>query len=57
MGLDAMPEVMTVQELMDFLKISRSTIHRAIRDGKLEAFKAGRDLRFEKQAVMKWVKK
>lgn len=57
MGLDTLPEVITVPQLADFLQISVQTVKRAIKSGELEAFKVGRDWRIEKESVMKWVKK
>lgn len=57
MGLDNLPEILTVKQLADFLQISEATIKRAIKAGKLEAFRVGRDWRIEKHCVMDWVKK
>lgn len=57
MGLDKLPEVITVKQLADFLQVSELTVLRAIKAGNLDAFKVGRDWRIEKEAVMNWVKK
>lgn len=57
MGLDKLPEIVTVRQLADFLQISELTVLRAIKAGNLDAFKAGRDWRIEKEAVLKWVQK
>jgi len=57
MGLDKLPEIVTVKQLAEFLQISEITVKRAIKNGDLEAFKAGRDWRIEKEAVMRWVDK
>ncbi len=57
MGLDNLPDIITVKQLADFLQISELTVKRAIKSKDLEAFKVGRDWRIEKEAVMKWVKK
>jgi excisionase family DNA binding protein len=40
-----MREVFTVQEVADYLKVSRSTVWRWCNEGKLLAFKAGRGWR------------
>ena len=53
--IDTLPELMTVRELQDALKVSRSTVHRAIKSGKLKAFKVGRNVRVEKEEVRKWL--
>ena len=57
LGLENLPDIMTIKELADFLKINDKTIFRAIKRGDLKAFKAGRDWRIEKESVMNWVKK
>lgn len=55
MGIDNMPEILTVQQLAEFLQVSDQTIKRAIKDGKLSAFKVGKDWRIEKEKVKKWL--
>ncbi len=57
MGLDNLPDILTVKQLAEFLQVSELTIKRAIKTGELEAFKAGRDWRIERESVLKWVKK
>lgn len=57
MGLNNLPDIVTVKQLAEFLQISELTIKRAIKAGNLEAFKAGRDWRIEKESVLHWVKK
>lgn len=56
MGLDNLPEVVTVKQLADFLQVTELTIRRAINSGALKAFKVGREWRIEKEAVMEWLK-
>lgn len=55
MGLDNLPEILTTQQLAEFLQVSDQTITRAIKAGKLKAFKVGRDWRIEKEEVIKWL--
>lgn len=57
MGLDKLPEIVTVQELAEFVKISESTIWRAIKSGDLKALKIGKNVRIEKAEVIKWAEK
>ncbi len=57
MGIEKLPEIITLQELAEFFKISESTIRKAIKDGNLEYLKIGKDYRFEKESVIKWVKR
>ncbi len=56
MVLDNFPDILTVKELSDLLKISDQSIKRAITSGKLEALKVGKVWRIEKNSVIKWVK-
>ena len=56
MGLDQLPNITTIKELSDFLKLSDQSIKRAIYSGKLKAFKVGRDWRIEKDAVIEWTR-
>jgi excisionase family DNA binding protein len=56
MGFSNLPEVLTTKQLAEFLHVSDQTNKRAIKAGKLEAFKIGKDWRIEKEAVIKWVK-
>jgi len=55
-GLDQLPNITTIKELSDFLKLSDQSIKRAIYSGKLKAFKVGRDWRIEKDAVIEWTR-
>lgn len=48
-------EVMTMEEASEFLRISRETLRKMIREGKIPARKAGREWRFSRQAILKWL--
>lgn len=56
MGLDNLPDIMAIKELVEFLKVSDSTIRRAIAAGELKSFKAGKNVRIEKESVIEWLK-
>lgn len=56
MVLDNLPEITTPKELAVFLKVNEQTVKRAIKGGKLIAFKVERDWRIERNAVLKWIK-
>lgn len=56
MGLDNLPEIVTTKQLAEFLQVSDQTIKRAIKAGRLKAFKVGKDWRIEKEEVIKWTK-
>lgn len=57
MGLDNLPDILTVKQLAEFMQVSDQTVKKAIKEGKLEAFKIGKDWRIEREAVLKWAKK
>jgi len=51
------PQVMTVDEVAELLKISRASIYAAIRDCKLPgAIKVGRVVRISRVALMDWLR-
>lgn len=52
-----MNEVLSLDEVAELLKVSKRTIQREVEQGKLEAFKVGRALRFTKQAVEEYMQK
>jgi excisionase family DNA binding protein len=56
MGLDKLPEILTVKQLADFLQVTELTIRRALNDGRLKGFKIGRDWRIEKENVLEWLR-
>jgi len=56
MGLDKLPDILTIKQLAEFLQVNSRTIQRAITNGELKAFKVARDWRIEKDAVIRWIK-
>jgi len=50
-----MENLITVQELVDYLKISRTTIDRWRKEG-MPFQKVSRGVRFEREVVLKWIK-
>lgn len=48
-----MGKIFTVQEVADYLKVSRSTVWRWCNEGKLSAFKAGRGWRVRQSDLEK----
>lgn len=52
-NLDA---VLTLDELAHYLKISRSTLYKLARAGKIPARKVGRSWRFQKSLIDQWLK-
>lgn len=48
---------LTVQQAMAYLKVSRETLRRYVRDGKLPAYKGERIVRFKREDLDKMLKK
>jgi len=53
--LENLPDVVTVTQLTKYLHASNQTILRALKAGKLQGFKVGRDWRIEKKAILEWI--
>jgi len=47
-------EIMTIEELADYLKVSKSTLYKLVQHGGLPAQKVGKQWRFHKRAVDDW---
>jgi len=50
-----MEEILTVQEVAEYLRLSRATIWRWCNEGKLQAFKVGRGWRIHRSEVQRLV--
>jgi excisionase family DNA binding protein len=50
-------EIMTMDELAEYLKISKSTLYKLATEDKLPGEKIGKRWRFHKDAVDEWVKR
>ena len=48
--------VLTIDELADYLKISKSTLYKLAQDGALPGQKVGKRWRFHKDAIDSWLK-
>jgi excisionase family DNA binding protein len=48
-------QVMTVNELADFLRVHRSTVYRLLKTNSLPAFRVGSDWRFNAETVNEWM--
>jgi excisionase family DNA binding protein len=48
--------VMTLQEIADYLRVTRSTIHRLLKRNEIPAFKIGRHWRFNVEVDRKLVR-
>jgi excisionase family DNA binding protein len=48
-------DVLTIGELSDYLKISKSTLYKLVREGRVPCQKVGRHWRFRKEAIDRWL--
>ena len=51
------PDVMTLNELAEYLRIPRSTAYKLVQEGRIPGQKAGRQWRFHRQVVDEWLRK
>jgi len=49
-------EIMTIEQLAEYLKISTSTLYKQLQNGKLPGQKIGKRWRFHKGAIDEWLK-
>lgn len=47
--------IFTIEELSAYLKISKSTLYKLVREGKVPCQKIGRHWRFRKAAIDRWL--
>jgi len=48
-------EVMTIPEVADHLKVTRQTIHKLMKEGKIKAFKIGRSTRILRSEIERFI--
>jgi excisionase family DNA binding protein len=48
-------QLMTIEQVAEYLNVEKRTIHRLIADKKLEAFKVGNQWRFKLKMVEEWL--
>jgi len=48
-------DVLTIEELATYLKISKSTLYKLVREGNIPSQKVGRHWRFRKGAIDHWL--
>ncbi len=52
-----MPELMTVEEVANYLRVAEKTIYRLVRRGEIPASRIGQQWRFTKAAIDAWVRR
>ncbi len=48
-------EVMTIQEVADYLKVTRQTVYKLLNNGDLKAFKIGRSTRILRSELKRFI--
>jgi excisionase family DNA binding protein len=51
----ALPELMTIEDVMKYLRKSRTTVYKLLREGDLKGIKVGRDWRVKKDDLQEYV--
>lgn len=47
--------VLTIEELAEYLRISKSTLYKLVRENRLPCQKIGKHWRFRKEAIDRWL--
>jgi excisionase family DNA binding protein len=50
-------DVLTIEELSAYLKISKSTLYKLVRERRIPSLKIGRHWRFQKKAIDRWLER
>ncbi len=50
-----MAELMTLEEVADYLRVTKKTIYRLLKRGRIPATKVGRQWRFDKTSIDEWL--
>jgi excisionase family DNA binding protein len=48
-------DIMTIEELATYLKIPKSTLYKQVQEGKIPGQKIGKQWRFGKLAIDRWI--
>lgn len=55
MGIEALPDVVTVKQLCEFFQVGDKAIKAAIKSGALKAFKISNEYRIYREDVATWI--
>lgn len=53
---EATAEILTVDEAADFLKLSKRSVYRLLKEGKIPGTKVMHKWRFERQQLTEWIR-
>lgn len=48
-------DILTINELSDYLRVSRSTLYKLAQEGRVPCQKVGRHWRFRKETIDRWL--
>lgn len=51
----AYPEIMTLEEVVAYLRIPKSSLYKLAQEGRIPCQKVGRHWRFRKEAIDRWL--
>jgi len=46
---------MTVKEVSEYLRVSRASVYRLVKEGKIPVSRIGKHLRFRKEVINEWL--
>jgi excisionase family DNA binding protein len=49
------PDILTVKEISDLLRLHPATVYKLVKQGKIPSFRIGTKLRFRKDVTMRWL--
>jgi len=48
-------QILTIEELANYLKVSKSTLYKLVQEGKVPGQKVGRHWRFRRETIDRWL--
>ena len=54
-SLAIVDQMLTADEVAQMLRITRATLYKLVKQGKIPAWRVGSDLRFSREAIEKWM--
>lgn len=52
---NSLPEIMTIEEVAEYLRIPLSSLYKLAQQGKIPASKVGRHWRFRREFIDRWI--
>jgi excisionase family DNA binding protein len=49
------PEILTVKEVCELLRVTQGTVYKLVKQGRIPAFKIGTDWRFRTDEIARWL--